>query len=275
MDRAGIVVFGVGIWFPGSGLVPRQGYNATQPLVWRLEWPSFVSNAIVSSDNPNGTITNSDLELAGGLLHLEAAAQAFDIRERTVVSKGDNLNTTFWERKGSATSNSAPAYLLRMFGMHQRYHRYVPRFDYLAGSSNFIADALSRDLDLTLANIISNISPLLPQKLGYQVWTPRSELVSAIISALHRKQSPRESLLAEPALPLPTGRSGSPSQMSWASTPFSKPSKTKYQSYKSSSNEFVTENLRPMAIPSSLDRLKITYGQLPRRSSPWGPRTHV
>ena len=264
-----------GIWFPGSGLVPRQGYNATQPLVWQLEWPSFVSEAIVSSDNPNGTITNSDLELAGGLLHLEAAAQAFDIRERTVVSKGDNLNTTFWERKGSATSNSAPAYLLRMFGIHQRYHRYVPRFDYLAGSSNFVADALSRDFHLTLANIMSNNSHLLPQKLGYQVWTPRSELVSAIISALHKKQSPRESLLAEPARPLPTGRSGSPSQMSWASTPFSKPSRTKYQSYKSSSSEFVRANLQPMAIPSSLDRLKITYGQLPRRSSPWGPRTHA
>ena len=264
-----------GIWFPGSDIVPRQGFNSTQPLVWRLEWPSFISDDIVSSDNPHGTITNSDLELAGGLLHLEAAAQAFDIRERTVVSKGDNLNTTFWERKGSATSYSAPAYLLRMFGIHQRFHRYVSRFDYLAGSSNFVADALSRDFDLTLTNIMSNVSTLLPQKLGFQVWTPRPELVSAVISALRRKQSPKESLLAEPAPPLPTGRSGSPSQMKWASTPFSKPSRTKYQSYKSSSNEFVTANLQPTAIPSSLDRLKITYGQLPRRSSPWGPRTRA
>jgi hypothetical protein len=72
-----------GIWFPGSGLTPRTGYYDSKPLVWRMEWPADVSNDIVSSDNPTGTITNSDLELAGGLLHLEAAAQAFDIRERT------------------------------------------------------------------------------------------------------------------------------------------------------------------------------------------------
>ncbi|KAL3810349.1 hypothetical protein ACHAXA_003078 [Cyclostephanos tholiformis] len=59
-----------------------------------------------------GSITNSDLELAGGLLHLDALAHCFDIRERTVLSKGDNLSTTFWERKGSTTTNSPPAYLL-------------------------------------------------------------------------------------------------------------------------------------------------------------------
>ena len=55
--------------------------------------------------------------------------------ERTVLSKGDNLNTTFWERKGCATFDSPLAYLLRLFGMHQRFHRYVPRFDYIAGLS--------------------------------------------------------------------------------------------------------------------------------------------
>ena len=264
-----------GVWFPGEGLVPRTGVDPTKPVVWRLEWPLDVSADIVSSDNPNGTITNSDLELAGGLLHLDAVAQSFDVRERTVVSKGDNLNTTFWERKGSTTSNSAPAFLLRMFGIHQRYHRYVPRFDYLAGSSNFVADALSRDFHLTLSAVMSNLSHLLPQEVGYQVWTPRPALVSAVISALRKKQSPRESLLVEPTPPSPIGSSGSPSPMKWASTPFSKPSRTKYQSYKSSSSEFVTENLQPKAIQSGLDRLKITYGQLHRRSSPWGPRTLV
>ena len=41
--------------------------------------------------NPNGTLTNLDLELAGGLLHLDALVQAFDVRERTALYKGDNL----------------------------------------------------------------------------------------------------------------------------------------------------------------------------------------
>ncbi len=87
----------------------------------------------MSVENPDVTITNSDLELAGGLLQLEAITitQTFDIRERTVLSKEDTLNTTSWERKGSTSKFSAPAYLLRLFGHHQRFNRYVPRFDYL------------------------------------------------------------------------------------------------------------------------------------------------
>ena len=260
-----------GAWFPGDTLQPREGWQADIPVLWRLEWPDYITRLLVTSDNPTGTITNSDLELAGGLIHLEALAQTFDTRERTIVSKGDNLNTTFWERKGSTTTNSPPAYLLRLFGIHQRYHRYVPRFDYLAGLSNHVADALSRDFHLSMGQVFSQLSPFLSQQRGYQVWTPPSAFVSAIITALLRKQSPRESLLVVPPPPSGNGTSGSPSAMSWASTPFSKPSKTKFQSYKSSSTEFVSANLRPAEIKSSLDRLKITYGQLHRRSSHWGP----
>jgi hypothetical protein len=260
-----------GAWFPGNTLQPREGWQADIPVLWRLEWPDYITRLLVSSDNPTGTITNSDLELAGGLIHLEALAQTFDTRERTIVSKGDNLNTTFWERKGSTTTNSPPAYLLRLFGIHQRFHRYVPRFDYLAGLSNHVADALSRDFHLSMPQVFSQLSPFLSQQRGYQVWTPPLDFVSAIISALLRKQSPRESLLVVPPPASGSGKSGSTSAMSWASTPFSKPSKTKFQSYKSSSTEFVSANLLPTEIKSGLDRLKITYGQLHRRSSQWGP----
>ena len=95
-------------------------------MVWQLRWPQRIANLLVTDANPEGTITNSDLELAGGLLHLEALAQTFDVRERTALSKTDNLNALFWQRKGSATTDKVPAHLLRMFGAHQRFHRYVP-----------------------------------------------------------------------------------------------------------------------------------------------------
>ncbi len=60
------------------------------------------------ADNPHGSITNSDLELAGGLLRLDALSQCFNIREQTVLCKGDNLSTTFGERRGSTSTNSPP-----------------------------------------------------------------------------------------------------------------------------------------------------------------------
>ena len=51
-------------------------------------------------NNPFGSLTNSDLELAGGLLHLEALANNFDVRELTILSKTDNLATLYWQQKG-------------------------------------------------------------------------------------------------------------------------------------------------------------------------------
>ena len=42
------------------------------------------------------------------------------------------------------------------------------------------------------SDIFSNFSPYLSQKRGYQVWTPPPAFVSAIISALLRKQSSKE-----------------------------------------------------------------------------------
>ena len=132
-----------GIWFPGPNVTARGDLSPSQPIVWRVQWPHSITSQLVTDSNPWGTINNSDLELAGGLIHLDAIATCLDVWERTILSKGDNLSTTFWERKGSTTCSSPPAYLLRLFGIHQRKHRYIPRFDYISGASNHIADALS------------------------------------------------------------------------------------------------------------------------------------
>jgi hypothetical protein len=263
-----------GVWFPAKHLVPRQGYK-NAPIVWRLKWPKHIIDKLVTSRNPDGSISNSDLELAGGLLHLEALAQCFDVRERTVLSKTDNLATLFWQRKASATTTKVPAHLLRLFGIHQRLHRYVPRHDYLSGPSNPIADATSRDFHLSWPHLLRNLSPYFPQRASCQIWKPSKEVVSSVITALQGKRSTPESLWVEPRLPVRFGRPGKTTVLTWAPTPFSKPSKTKYQSYKSLHSEFAVENLHPRAIPSSLDRLKITYGTLHRRSKVWGPLTHA
>ena len=260
-----------GVWFPSPHLPARRGFD-NRPILWRLKWPQDIIDSLVTDSNPNGTISNSDLELAGGLLHLEALAQCFDIRERTVLSKTDNLATLFWQRKGSATTDKVPAYLLRLFGIHQRFHRYVPRHDYLSGSSNPLADDASRLFHLTLSQLHTHINNILPQPNGYQHWTPSPQIVSAVISALRSKPSKPESLLVDPnpSVLLGSNRRKSPS-LTWASIPFSKPSKTKYRSYKSSpQHEFNLVTLQKKAIHSGLDWLKITYGSLPRHSLVWG-----
>ena len=262
-----------GIWFPGPHLRPREGF-VNKPVVWRMRWPQFIIDQLVTRENPEGTISNSDLELAGGLLHLEALAQCFDIRERTVLSKTDNLNALFWQRKGSTSSDKVPPHLLRLFGIHQRYHRYVPRHDYLPGESNHVADALSRDFFLSWETLLNNLSHVLPvQPSACQIWTPSSRVTSSVISSLLRKRSSPESVLVEPKGTAQLGDSGKASAIQWATTPFSKGSKTKYQCYKSSPSDYVKEKLHPREIPSGLERLKITYGVLHRRSQDWAAPT--
>ncbi|KAL3816142.1 hypothetical protein ACHAXA_001629 [Cyclostephanos tholiformis] len=95
--------------------------------------------------------------------YTSSAPLSFDVRERTVLSQGDNLSTTFWERKGSTSTASAPAYLLRLFGIHQRVHSYIPRFDYISGASNHVADSLSRNFHLPWPDLLSSLSAFLPQ----------------------------------------------------------------------------------------------------------------
>ena len=53
----------------GAGGVWLAGIRALSPVVWRVEWPPDIQQNVVSFDNPNGTITNSDLEMAGMLIH--------------------------------------------------------------------------------------------------------------------------------------------------------------------------------------------------------------
>jgi hypothetical protein len=138
--------------------------------------------------------------------------------------------------------------------------------DYISGPSNPIADSLSCNFNLNWSDQLANIMPFLPQHNGLQVWTPSGQVVSAVTSALLRKQSRRKSLQNLPLVPLPLGTSGVPSPVTWASTPFSKTSQIKYHSYRSLPSKFVAENYLPAAVWSGLDRLKITYGTLPRRS---------
>jgi len=263
-----------GVWFPAQGIVPRC-LPSRPPLLWRHQWSPHIASRLITDRNPHGTISISDLELAGGLLHLDVVCQHYDTRERTLLSKTDNLATLFWQRKGSTTSDKVPPRLLRLLAIHQRLHRYVPRHDYIPGGSNPLADDASRLFHLTDSQLLTHFNSNYPQQHSYHYATPTPSMVSAVTSALLKKPYNVESLQDETPAPTPTGDPGAISLLSWASTPFSKPSRTKYQSSKSSSTEYMLEHLRSTAIPSSLEWLRITYGALAKCSSCWATAIHA
>ena len=48
------------MWLPGN--------KPPAPVVWKLQWPQEIKDARLTWENPKGTITNSDLEMAAELL---------------------------------------------------------------------------------------------------------------------------------------------------------------------------------------------------------------
>ena len=183
-----------GVWFPPKHLHHRQGYHH-RPVIWTYQWPKALQDQLITELNLNGTITNSDLELVGGLLHLQAICQEFDGQESTILSKTDNLATLFWQHKGSATTKICPHFLLRLFGIHQQHHRYVPRYDYLSCTSNPIANILSHLFSLTNTQLVQFISSYHKQSKPFQLVTIEPKVISAVICALQTKLSKPEPLL--------------------------------------------------------------------------------
>ena len=71
-----------GLGCKGVWIYPNEDFVH---YVWRLHWPEDIKANLVSSDNPQGQITNSDLELA--TLVLQEATFLF---VRTILTLPDN-----------------------------------------------------------------------------------------------------------------------------------------------------------------------------------------
>jgi hypothetical protein len=105
----------------GAGGVWYAGANLQQPIVWRVVFPLDIQHNVVSDDNPQGTLTNSDLELAAILLHHLVLEQAMELRHQKTVTFSDNTPAVAWVSKMHTKAESDVSYnLLRGIAMRQR-----------------------------------------------------------------------------------------------------------------------------------------------------------
>ena len=281
-DAAGLGAGGV--WYPTSTAVPRRtalrmSPNARKrtasrvgPIVWRMRFPRDIQARLASWSNPRGDITNTDLELVGSVLQQECAAQCFDIRERTTLSRTDNTGTLYWQRKGSTTTSKPAAEILRLQALHQRFHRYVHLHDYLPGPLNQAADDASRLHHLSNKELLSHFNSTYPQTQSWQIWTPTPAMRSSLIGALRNMRQPSELFLVVPPPPIPIGLFGQNFAPTSPSTHFLKTSKTQLSSFKSSSTVTAQDALRLEAELSEHAPLRMPYVVLAKRSLQWGPR---
>ena len=185
-----------GVVLPGPTSIPRKfppqpsdtrlspNTNGAHPIVLHVPFPKDIVDSLVSWTNPQGTVNNSELELAGGVVHSDFVAQCFVVTERTKLLRTNNTAGLWWQLKGSATCTSAPAHLLQLQAMHQRFFHYVPRIDFVSGVDNLISDLPSRSSDLTDNQLLAYLETHFPQPLTWQLWTPPPKFASVIASAL-------------------------------------------------------------------------------------------
>ena len=78
-----------GVWFANDSA-----------FVWRAEFPSAIQRDMVTSNNRHGSISISDLELAGTIAHKKAVlANRCTLAERTIWLAGDNQASLSWHQR--------------------------------------------------------------------------------------------------------------------------------------------------------------------------------
>jgi hypothetical protein len=244
-----------------------------KPILWRQAWPASVSAKLVSTDNPRGSVTNSDLELAATIAQFDVLAQTFDVRSHTVHNLSDNAATVAWQKKGAASTSGPVAYLLRLHALHQRHHRYIPLHDFIPGVANVLSDQCSRHFHITDTELLAHLNSSFPQTMPWQIYHLRRETLSALILALSRKIPVLGSLINVPAQRMRIGAVGKSSAWRTTSTRSSITATIPSPSSKSLHNGIEMAARLPCTMPSELEQWKMPSVRWARRSPNWGPGT--
>jgi hypothetical protein len=252
-----------GVWFLPTGACH----------VWRTTFPPDVQLDLITAEHPRGSITNSDLELAGILAHQEILPTLADVREHTIAVLNDNFPAIVRCRKGSITSDAAAAYLLRINSLHQRFHRYHPLYDHIAGTANSMADDASRLFSLTDSAFLAHFTQTYPQTQPWQLCHLPPAMNLALTSALRKQRLEPQLFLRDKTPKLGRGPSGSTTAPNWTSHLSSTRSLTPSPSSKSSPSDTATAVCPKARSASGLAQWSRLSGTLARRWPDWGPLT--
>ena len=169
------------------------------PTVFRLRWPADIRNDMKTDDNPNGTITNSDLEMAGLLLlFLVMEDVCGSLRERHVALFSDNSPTVSWVRRMASRRSLVAEQLVRALALRLKNAGASPLTPFhIRGIHNALTDIPSRswgsvpkwkcDSHDALRNMFNSRFPL-PNKASWTVYQPSTAISTRVISALRHKR---------------------------------------------------------------------------------------
>jgi hypothetical protein len=180
-----------GVWFSGTQLVV--------PIVWFYEWPQEIRAQFCSASNKTGSLTISDLELTGILLHwlvLEHVVNPITLRDSSVSIWCDNLPAVAWMYKFRTSTSLVAARVLRALAVRLHTNRAaLLSVEHISGVYNKMADVASRKHSIDNTVFLTEFSALFPPPQG-ESWTmflPSNKITSKVSSELLEKQSTLES----------------------------------------------------------------------------------
>lgn len=180
-----------GVWFGGT--------SSMIPIVWFIEWPQEIRDQFCSSSNKTGTITISDLELTGILLHwlvLEQAVDTTTLKHNSVAIWCDNLPAVAWTYKFRTSTSPIAARILRALAvrLHEQQTALLS-VEHISGIFNTMADVASRKHNTNNTAFLTDFSIHFPPPQG-ACWTLfqfSDKVTSKIFSELLNQQSTLES----------------------------------------------------------------------------------
>ena len=186
-----------------GGIVVGEN-EAVIPFVFRLEWPQEVRDLVISDHNPDGKITNSDLECAGALLlWLVIERVVPNLAGKHVALLNDNSPTVSWLTRLTSTRSRTAAALLRILSMRLKLARASPLIPmHIAGEQNAISDIPSRSFggkakwhcktDREFLTLFNSTFPLPQQNCWTLFHLPKESCTRVISVLLTQASEPQE-----------------------------------------------------------------------------------
>jgi len=260
-----------GVWFAGSKYL--------DPIVWRFEWPTDIPCKLISRENPTGTLTINDLEMAALLLHYLALEQLVDLRHQHAAAWVDNKSTVAWATKLSSQRSKVGQRLIRALSLRHCANESSPLAAVsIMGVRNRMADVASRSFrkagkepySLTNFAFLTQFNSDFPltQDASWRLFQLATKVSSLVCCELRMQQSPMGSWIRLTTKGHAIGTIGASSctDMVWTPTCKTSPKTNTSSSFAPSLQESVQE-LTGEGILSALDRCKRRFAPLARPSN--------
>jgi hypothetical protein len=130
----------------GVGGVIIGKLSECPPTVFRLQWPLDITASIITKSNPAGTLTNSDLEVAGlVLLWIMMEHVCTDRVEKWVALFSNNSPSVGWVQCMAVRSSLVTEQLIWVLALHFNLQRVCPITTlHICGDQNSMTNIPSR-----------------------------------------------------------------------------------------------------------------------------------